>query len=420
MPKAEAGTPKAIGKAIKAKGLQKLMFFCQICQKQCRDANGFKCHMASENHQRQMLIVAENPERFTSEYSGQFLKDFMHLFKTRFGSKRVFANQVYQEYIKDRYHIHMNSTRWLSLSGFVQWLGRNSYAEVDQTERGWYITYIDRDPETLARQENAKKKEKMEKDYDERMRIITNKQIERGKQSTNRTINDEKTEEDKLLIRDDESNKIVLKLDLNKNSKDDDSSADKNVKETSKIDKSKDVLKLEKDASINDLFDQDDDKPISLTKQRNETRISAKSQKEVKRSALDEIIEEEERKKKKIKRDHWIEKDLIVKVISKKLPEKYQNKKGFIERVEDKYTAFVRMNESNALIKLDQDDLETVIPKEGNLVKIVNGGYQGQIAKLIKVDQVKIIAIVRIEKGLNTGREIEVDLDHICKFLQIN
>ena len=30
-------TPKAIGNRIKAKGLQKLRWYCQSCQKQCRD-----------------------------------------------------------------------------------------------------------------------------------------------------------------------------------------------------------------------------------------------------------------------------------------------------------------------------------------------------------------------------------------------
>lgn len=30
-------TPKAISNRIKAKGLQKLRWYCQVCQKQCRD-----------------------------------------------------------------------------------------------------------------------------------------------------------------------------------------------------------------------------------------------------------------------------------------------------------------------------------------------------------------------------------------------
>ena len=36
MPKAEKGTPKDIANRMKAKGLQKLKFYCQMCAKQCR------------------------------------------------------------------------------------------------------------------------------------------------------------------------------------------------------------------------------------------------------------------------------------------------------------------------------------------------------------------------------------------------
>ena len=60
MPKAERGTPKDLANRMKARGLQKLKFYCQMCEKQCRDANGFKCHLTSENHLRQMKIFSEN------------------------------------------------------------------------------------------------------------------------------------------------------------------------------------------------------------------------------------------------------------------------------------------------------------------------------------------------------------------------
>ncbi len=42
MPKHGWLTPKAIGNRIKAKGLQKLRWYCQMCQKQCRDEVGGK------------------------------------------------------------------------------------------------------------------------------------------------------------------------------------------------------------------------------------------------------------------------------------------------------------------------------------------------------------------------------------------
>ena len=46
--KAEVGTPKWLSNKIKSKGLQKLRWYCQMCEKQCRDENGFKCHTMSE------------------------------------------------------------------------------------------------------------------------------------------------------------------------------------------------------------------------------------------------------------------------------------------------------------------------------------------------------------------------------------
>ena len=46
--RAEAGTPKWLANKMKSKGLQKLRWYCQMCEKQCRDENGFKCHTSSK------------------------------------------------------------------------------------------------------------------------------------------------------------------------------------------------------------------------------------------------------------------------------------------------------------------------------------------------------------------------------------
>ncbi|GLT89031.1 hypothetical protein SLE2022_070340 [Rubroshorea leprosula] len=69
MGKNEFLTPKAIANRIKAKGLQKIRWYCQMCQKQCRDENGFKCHCMIESHQRQMQVFGQNPDRIVSGYS---------------------------------------------------------------------------------------------------------------------------------------------------------------------------------------------------------------------------------------------------------------------------------------------------------------------------------------------------------------
>jgi len=41
----------------------------------------------------------------------------------------------------------MNGRQWTTLSGFVRIFGRTGKFIADNTEEGWFITYIDRDPE---------------------------------------------------------------------------------------------------------------------------------------------------------------------------------------------------------------------------------------------------------------------------------
>ena len=65
-----------------------------------------------------------------------FPQGYTDILRRQFGTKRVRANVIYQEYIKEKDHIHMNSTRWMSLTGFVQYLGRIGIAKIDQNEKG--------------------------------------------------------------------------------------------------------------------------------------------------------------------------------------------------------------------------------------------------------------------------------------------
>ncbi|KAJ3160434.1 hypothetical protein HDU86_000768 [Geranomyces michiganensis] len=173
-------TAKAIGNRIKAKGLQKLRWYCQMCEKQCRDENGFKCHCTSEAHLRQMQLFSESSEKYLSSYSDEFKAEFMKLLSRRYGTRRVLANLVYQEYISDKQHLHMNATQWTSLTEFCMYLGKEGLCEVDETEKGWFIKWIDRSPETLAKQDAILKKERLEKTDEERAKKALEDQIRRA------------------------------------------------------------------------------------------------------------------------------------------------------------------------------------------------------------------------------------------------
>ena len=63
-----------------------------------------------------------NPEKILNTFSSEFESAFLDTLKTRHPKTAVLANTVYQELIKDQFHVHMNSTRWSSLGDFVKYL----------------------------------------------------------------------------------------------------------------------------------------------------------------------------------------------------------------------------------------------------------------------------------------------------------
>ena len=65
------------------------------------------------------------------------------------------------EYIRDKNHVRMNATKWVTLSGFCKYLGSSGQCKIDETEKGnsfISFTWIDRNPETLACQKDLEKK----------------------------------------------------------------------------------------------------------------------------------------------------------------------------------------------------------------------------------------------------------------------
>ncbi|XP_048862684.1 LOW QUALITY PROTEIN: DNA/RNA-binding protein KIN17 [Brienomyrus brachyistius] len=378
MGKAEFLTPKAIANRIKAKGLQKLRWYCQMCQKQCRDENGFKCHCMSESHQRQLLLASENPRQFMDYFSQEFKNDFLELLRRRFGTKRVHNNIVYNEYISNREHIHMNATQWETLTDFTKWVGREGYCKVDETPKGWYMQYIDRDPETIRRQEELEKKKKQDLDDEERSAKFIEDQVRRGREGR-----EEETPVFTELKRESEEEKVVFNL-----AKGACSSAAGPSKSSSALAPS--ALQA------------------AVSAKRKESGHSSESRGKKKKSALDEIIEMEEQKKKKSTRtDHWLQPNIVVKVITKRLGEKYHKKKGIIQEVLDKYTAVVKMMDSGDKLKLDQSHVETVIPAPGKHVMVLNGTYRETIAILDSINEKSFSAKLILDSGHLKGKTVD-------------
>jgi DNA/RNA-binding protein KIN17 len=115
-----------------------------------------------------MQMFTENSGRYMDEFSVAFEEGMLEIISRKARSHRVQANVLYRDYIADRNHTHMNSTIWETLTDFVMYLGRTGKCEVDETEKGWFVTYIDRDPEKLRRLEERAKRERTELDSEER------------------------------------------------------------------------------------------------------------------------------------------------------------------------------------------------------------------------------------------------------------
>jgi DNA/RNA-binding protein KIN17 len=404
MGKNEFLTPKAIANRIKAKGLQKLRWYCQMCQKQCRDENGFKCHCMSEGHQRQMQVFGENPDRFIDGYSEEFEESFMEHLKRSHRFSRVAATVVWNEYIANRHHIHMNSTKWATLTDFVKYLGRIGKCKVDETPKGWFITFIDREPETLLKEGLKNKRARAELADEDRQEKVLAEQIERA---VNSKPDKEQIEVEKTELFKQQGEKIGFSF-ATVSSK---AAADTILQQTA-------AGKMTKSASI--FEEGDDDSTLQPSKKWRKENSTKENETQGTSTILADMMREEEKAKEKVNRkDYWLCKDLVVKVMSQSLADKgYYKEKGVVERVISKYVGEIRMLESNHLLKVDQEELETVLPQIGGTVRIVNGAYRGSNARLLAIDTQKFAAKVQIENGAFDGRILPaIDYEDICKIM---
>uniref|UniRef100_A0A8C4INF8 DNA/RNA-binding protein KIN17 n=1 Tax=Dicentrarchus labrax TaxID=13489 RepID=A0A8C4INF8_DICLA len=390
MGKADFLSPKAIANRIKSKGLQKLRWYCQMCQKQCRDENGFKCHCMSESHQRQLLLASEDPNKFMDYFSDEFKSDFLELLSRRFGTKRVHNNIVYNEYISDREHVHMNSTQWETLTDFTKWLGREGFCKVDETPKGWYVQYIDRDPETIRRQEEQARKKKQDLDDEERSAKFIEEQVRRGRDG----------KEPEVSAGGDGRGVFTVCTTFN-------TPCVRLGKGKTPPDKTFNAGKME-ETSGGDTEEGD------LSQDRQTYSRSDKK----KKSALEEIIEMEERKKKKqqqVRTDYWLQPNIVVKVVTKRLGDRYHKKKAVVTEVRDKYAAVVKIIDSGDKLKLDQNHVETVIPAPGKRVLILNGPYRDTEAVLEGIDEKNFSATLTLDSGKEKGKRVDIAYEDFSK-----
>lgn len=407
MPKQEVGSTKWLGNKMKAKGLQKLRWYCQMCQKQCRDENGFKCHRMSDGHQRQMQLFVQDPNRFMDEFSQEFEKGFMQLMSHSYRSQRVLANTVYCDFISNRHHTHMNSTIWVTLSNFVQYLGRTNQCTIDKTPKGWYIQYVDNTPEARMRAAAKQALEEEEVSSERRHAVQLQRAIAECKKDGGF-----KESEFTELQRKEGDAPIAFSMSSGSASAIASASANASVASVVKVPAAEGA---EKKKNVLAAFEGNDESEVQDSRKR-------------KLSTVEKIrLEHEEAKRQKLRQEApdspsessssgsepWLCEGIIVKVMNQDLAGgKYYRKKGKVVRVRQQFAAEIRMVEGRDLIRLDQEMLETVIPNLGKPVMVVKGPFRGKAARMRTVDLEGFCVSVE----LDDSRVVEgLRYDQVCK-----
>ena len=133
---------------------------------------------------RQVRVFAESPEAFVDFYSKEFLDAFMEELRRKSENVRSKATSIWKAVIQERHHIHLNATRWLTLTEFVKHIGKEGLADVDCDEEGkWHVRYINRDPAVEERKKALEHKEKMDQDGAERAARMVDKQIKEAQKA---------------------------------------------------------------------------------------------------------------------------------------------------------------------------------------------------------------------------------------------
>ncbi|KAK1937594.1 hypothetical protein X943_003202 [Babesia divergens] len=384
MPRAEVGSQKWLANKMKAKGLQKLKWYCQMCEKQCRDENGFKCHRLSEGHQRMMQVFCQNAGRFMDGFSKAFEHEFMKLMRTRYCKTKILANAVYQEVISDKQHVHMNATVWVTLSEFVLYLGRSGKCKVEHTPRGWMIEYIDQDK--IRREQDAESKRKREISLEQRHQRLIQKMVEESRKRGGF----QEPEYTPLMKTSDEKLRIETNL----------------AKPAAPT-----VAAPEKKGNIFKEFCKTA-KPSSISAS-DESQKSGKDTYK-RKSAIETIMEQHNFKRHMegkgnetqgaeapigaAKEQSWLMKGIYVKVILQSHP-LYKHKCRVIKTTDGGSQALVQDIDGSSSYKVDEKHVETVVPPAGSTVMIVRGQHRGSTGTVTESNPADLLASIKLDGG---------------------
>ncbi len=142
------------------------------------------------------------------------------------------------------------------------------------------------------------------------------------------------------------------------------------------------------------------------------------------KNGFQKLIEEEQReqelRKLRLRAQHstpWLRPDIVIKIKTKSLGEKYYKQKAQVLTVFDKgFKANIQLIASGEKLSLDQDEAETVVPAVGRRVLVLTGKYRDRLAELLSLQVDQFSANLKLCDGSRS--EISLPYEHFSKFVE--
>jgi len=343
-------------------------------------------------------------EKFSQEFEESYLEALSRLH----GTKRVPANQVYQELICNKTHIHMNATKWDSLTTFVKYLGKKGICLVDETEKGWFVQWIDR--EYMLRREELEKARKEEVEEEVRQQRLMAARAAAAAAAAAGKGEEKGAEASRELKRGDGESKIVIGVHGD--------SGGGGIKR----------------ARVNVFEREEEDDGLGMIKKKAVGEQGGLEKGGGKKSEMEKLMEQdaarkaaEERARKKEeggkegeRTEQWLARGIVVKIINKRLGGgRFYKKKGRVEKLlEGGFVAELCLlgDGEGGRVRIDQEELETVIPAPGGQVIVLNGRGRGKEGVLMGLDEERYACRVRLREGKREVVLEGVEYEDVCKF----
>ncbi|KAK6179030.1 hypothetical protein SNE40_011478 [Patella caerulea] len=358
-------------------GLSNGKSYCRTCKTTSNNHEEFLIHVCSEKHKHQRYLQSRYTDALTEVNSNEYLNGFLESLSS-FCGRKVPPVAVQNEYLKRvNNSVSVDKTRWGDFESFIRWMKISRSFLFDQN-----LMFV---------QEKSMR--------GPIKRAILPHSIKRLiKQSGNGC--EKKSPQKKCII---SRRKISFPL-------------QKIHTGYSRVSGNNSVVN-----ALNDVRKQKSGVILESSVLLSGTNVMSKKKIKHKKSALDEVKSEIERERETFNRSKsWLAKGLVVQIITDRLGKSANNKTGTILYNSFDDTAVVKLNHTEKLTPVHQNDLQSVIPPVGQNVRVVNGGYRGMEARLESIDNEEHKARVEIKTGLFSGRILNIHLNDICEFKHVS